>query len=167
MKAVPRVGAKPSHDFAKTAARHDLSPLPRPVLPITATDFTVFAHSRTDISRSTDGKSWETMLSLAAVPSGSRLSNIPMRTMRYLNGKYLIGGGSGVFVSSDNGVDWEIDFTESEAFVEDIVWTGAEYLAVGGKYSGVIFKSRDGKKWTVLSERNGDIAIRDVQTQNQ
>lgn len=121
------------------------------------------AHSRTEIARSTDGKSWETMLSLATLPSGSRLSTIPLRTMRYLNGKYLIGGGNGVFVSSGNGVDWEIDFTESEAFVEDIVWTGAEYLAVGGKHSGAIFKSLDGKKWTVLSERDGDIVIRDMQ----
>lgn len=46
-----------------------------------------------------------------------------------------------MFISSDNGTDWEIDFTASDAYVEDIAWTGAEYLAVGGKHSGVIFRS--------------------------
>lgn len=119
-------------------------------------------HGRTDISRSVDGKLWETLLSLAALPSGSRLNTIPMRTMRYLNGKYLIAGGNGVFISSENGTDWEIDFTESEAYVEDIVWTGTEYLAVGGKHSGVIFRSLDGRKWVALA--NGDIAVREAQT---
>lgn len=144
--------------------------IPVEFLPTAATGFTHdgnkfyrVTHNRPDISRSVDGKSWETMLSLASLPSGPRLNSIPMRTMRYLNGKYLIGGGNGVFVSSNNGVDWEIDFTENEAFVEDIVWTGVEYLAVGGKHSGALFKSLDGKKWVTLSERYGDTFIREAQ----
>lgn len=108
------------------------------------------------ISHSEDGKSWKKVGSLDN-------KNYPVRTLRYLNGKYLIGTGCGGFMSSDNGIDWETHQTQSAAFVEEIIWTGKEYLAVGGKYSrGAIFKSPDGKNWKALFERNGDIVVRNT-----
>lgn len=107
------------------------------------------------ISHSEDGKSWRKVWSLT--------KDTPVRTLRYLNGKYLIGTACGSFLSSDNGIDWETHATESVAFVNEIIWTGREYLAVGGKYSkGAIFKSPDGKKWKALYERHGDIVVRDA-----
>ena len=122
----------------------------------TAYDGNRFIHdSGSHITHSEDGKSWKKLWLL------SNNKDYPVRTLRYLNGKYLIGTGCGGFMSSDNGIDWEIHPTQSAAFVEEIIWTGKEYLAIGGKYSrGAIFISPDGKKWKALFERNGDIIVR-------
>lgn len=129
----------------------------------TAHDGKKFIHAYPGgILHSEDGESWEKVLSRKELllTGGPDMGAFPMRTMRYLHGKYLIGGGCGRFVSSDNGKDWAIHQTETDAHIEDIVWTGTEFIAVGSERSrGVIFKSPDGKQWTPLYERRGDIII--------
>ncbi len=76
-------------------------------------------------------------------------------TIKYLNHKYFILGGSiwksGAIIESDNGKDWKVVEKNTEDILQSIAYNGSTYVASGG--SGIIVYSTDGSKWTRVKQR--------------
>lgn len=59
----------------------------------------------------------------------------------------VVGDGGTILSSTDGGVSWIARTSNTTFPLKDIVWTGAEYVAVGG--SGRVVRSTDGVTWSV------------------
>lgn len=72
-------------------------------------------------------------------------------------------GRRGAIVSSGDGIRWDITHPFSEYDIYDVVWTGEEFVAVGGygtgipewvPFYGVVLTSSDGYEWTEVLRTN-------------
>ncbi|MEN8163374.1 MAG: hypothetical protein ABFS37_04530 [Acidobacteriota bacterium] len=54
-------------------------------------------------------------------------------------------GEEGVILVSENGVDWDVVHSELNLILQDVTWTGDQFIAVG---EGIILTSLDGRHWT-------------------
>lgn len=64
-------------------------------------------------------------------------------------GSQFVAGGSGVILTSANGITWPSDRRYSvSGSVDDIAWNGSTYVAIG---PSTILTSTDGTSWTYTS----------------
>ncbi|MFL6649983.1 MAG: IPT/TIG domain-containing protein [Sulfurifustaceae bacterium] len=83
---------------------------------------------------STDGMAWTR---LAAVPRSGSLA---------ASSTLLVDAGAGGISTSPDGVTWTTRLTISPSSLQDVVWTGTQFVAVGN--SGAVYTSPDGVTWT-------------------
>lgn len=97
-------------------------------------------HGGRKIYHSPDGEQWQ----LAPAPSTAGL-----RRVVYVNGIYLALGDSSTILSSTDGLDWQIRYTDAgTGWLFDAAYGNGMYVAVG--YNSVAYCSKDLKSWTRL-----------------
>ena len=86
---------------------------------------------------SSDGKAWKDN------PDKDRP---PFISLAFGNGRFVAGGMHGLRMMSKDGLRWE-NKAEGEIgeHINEIVWTGKEFVAIGVE---VTFRSADGDRWT-------------------
>lgn len=84
---------------------------------------------------------------LNPTPQNSDLYNII-----YAANKYIAVGARGAIVSSVDGYSWTKENSGTSNYINDIVWNGSQFLAVGGSlYQDEILTSPDGITWSQQS----------------
>ncbi|MEN8163300.1 MAG: hypothetical protein ABFS37_04160 [Acidobacteriota bacterium] len=85
-------------------------------------------------------------------------------------------GENGIILASENGLDWDTVHSKSGLILEDVIWAGDRFVAVGGyslglgepAYSpGVILTSGDGRQWAESLVVDGTIFRRAIYTGEQ
>lgn len=71
--------------------------------------------------------------------------------VEYGKGLYIAVGDSGVIKTSVDGVNWEQRISGTERRLNNVIWNGSIFIAVG---EGVILTSEDGIKW--IKQKEGD-----------
>jgi len=76
----------------------------------------------------------------------------------------VLGGGNGSFSYSSDGINWQSRSTGITAPLNDVIWTGSQYVMVGGYYTvccySRILTSPDGIVWT--ERTSGTYALQSV-----
>ncbi|MEJ2619466.1 MAG: hypothetical protein P8163_04240 [Candidatus Thiodiazotropha sp.] len=81
-----------------------------------------------------------------ALPQGNGLHDIAW------NGSLLVAVGiNGTIITSPDHEQWTVQNSGTELIFESVIWTGSQFVAVGGTYSqtGLVATSPDGIAWTV------------------
>jgi len=90
------------------------------------------------IYSSTDGLAWTRVANLSFEKIGAS------PTMLVNVGASSLGGG---IASSPDGVNWTLRTSPTANFLQDVYWTGSQFVAVGA--SGTIITSADGMSWAL------------------
>jgi hypothetical protein len=81
-----------------------------------------------------------------ALPQGNGLNDVVW------NGSLLVAVGyAGTILTSTDGAQWTERTSGTELPIEAAIWTGSQFVAVGGTYTqtGLVLTSPDGINWTV------------------
>lgn len=86
---------------------------------------------------------------VAVTKDGEALDHIAadlprVRDLTFANGRFVAVGPGGLRMSSKDGIRWEHQVKEEGAELTSVVWTGAEFVASGGKFA---YTSKDGTEW--------------------
>ena len=77
-------------------------------------------------------------------------------------GSVFVAVGSGGIATSANGRSWQYQFVETGTSLNDVAYTGEQFVAVGD--NGAILMSDDGRKWTNLRSQIREQLYRVVAT---
>lgn len=100
---------------------------------------------------STDGITWTQRTIVTNAPSA-----VTLRCVRYLNGRFYVGGDTGFLASSADCVTWTLASGSPSVFgsksIQDITWNGTTFVATTDANSGAsIWSSPDGLNWTATT----------------
>ena len=103
----------------------------------------------TQVLSSPDGITWT-----ARVTSGTSITKV-----KYVNSTFFALTTAGLYTST-NGTTWFYKTTAASAVLNDIVWSGSVYVAVGT--NGVVFSSTDADIWVNRSPGNTSLTFNKV-----
>ncbi len=113
------------------------------------------------VSTSGSGNQWKSWEWLNPRPQGHSLAGLGAS-----DSVVVAVGENGTILASENATDWDTVHLKTGLFIEDVIWAGDRFVAVGGyslglgepAYSpGVILTSPDGRRWTEVFGVSGTI----------
>jgi hypothetical protein len=98
----------------------------------------------TTIAFSADGSTWQIVASGPA--DAPRLNSVT-----WGGGRFVAVGSSGIILTSLDGEGWTPSDAATTSDLADVVWTGTQYVAVGGRHAGAYIGFCDPSTPTILT----------------